>query len=182
MNVFAYIQKLPNVSGDDIATLDAHLAQVPMRLFAMCIEPETKQASLVLMSSFTEKLGHWAQHNMEALYSLTSLTQLIDLVRCGFVIKDYQAKNLNLLVKLKQGNLDVPDYTRNFNVYHSFWKSEISENKLTYLNFMGLRFGPLRADFMSAYSLEKFNSLSELQMLVVRSNLCRLPSTSRIDS
>jgi hypothetical protein len=72
LNVSAYIEKLPYVIGDDIAALDAHLAQAPMRLTAMGVDPETKQASsLILMSSFTGKLAHWAQHNTEALYSLT---------------------------------------------------------------------------------------------------------------
>jgi hypothetical protein len=47
---------------------------------------------------------------------------------------------------------------------------------------MDLRFGPLRADLMLAYSLEKVNSLSELQLRGARSNLCRLPATSRVDS
>ena len=61
LNVFAYIQKLPNILGDDITTLDAHLAQAPMRLKTMGVDPKTKQASLILMSSFAGKLGHWAQ-------------------------------------------------------------------------------------------------------------------------
>ena len=61
LNVFAYIQKLPNVNGDDILELDAHLAQAPMRLTSIGDDLETKQASLILMSSFTRKLGHWAQ-------------------------------------------------------------------------------------------------------------------------
>ena len=47
---------------------------------------------------------------------------------------------------------------------------------------MGLRSCPLRADLMSAYSLGKFNSLSELQLHAARINLCRLPSTSRVDA
>ncbi len=42
MNVSAYIQKLPNVHGDDISALDAHLTQAPMRLTAMGVDPETK--------------------------------------------------------------------------------------------------------------------------------------------
>ena len=75
-----------------------------MRLTSMGVDLETKQASLILMSSFTGKLGHWAQHNTEALYMLTSVTQLVDLLRSSFVIKDYQAKNLKLLVILEQGN------------------------------------------------------------------------------
>ena len=42
INVSAYIQKLPNVTGDDIATLDAHSAQAPMRLTTMGVDPESK--------------------------------------------------------------------------------------------------------------------------------------------
>ncbi len=94
------------------------------------------------------------------------------------MIKDYQAKNLNLLVKLEQGNSDVPDYTLKFNDYYRFWKPEVSEKIGTYLYIMGLRFGPLRADLILAYSLGKFNSLAELQLHAARSNLCRLPTTS----
>jgi hypothetical protein len=92
------------------------------------------------MSSFTGKLGHWAQHNIGDSYNLTCVTQLVDLVRSSCVIKDYQAENLNLLVKMKQGNSDVPDYTRKFNDYHSFWKSEISEKKLNLLIHYGSTF------------------------------------------
>ena len=161
-NVSAYIQKLPNITGDDISELDAHLAQASMRLTTMGVDLATKQASLILMSSFTGKLRHWEQHNAEALFSLTFVTQLVDLVRSSFVIKDYQGENSILLVKLKQGNSDVPDYTRKFNDYHSFWKSEIFEKFGTYLYIMGLDSGSLRADLMSVYSLGQFNSLSEL--------------------
>ena len=88
LNISAYIQKLPNVTGDDISKLDAFLAHAFMRLTSMGVESETKQAILILKSSFIRKLGHWAQHNNEVLYSLTSITQLVDLVRSSFVIKD----------------------------------------------------------------------------------------------
>ncbi len=67
------------------------------------------------MSSFIGKLGHWAQRNTKALYSVTYVTDLVDLIRYSFVLKDYQAENLQLLVKLEQDNLDVFDYTRKFN-------------------------------------------------------------------
>ena len=81
----------------------------------MGVDPATKQTSLVLMFSFTGKLGHWAQQNTEALYSLTCVTPLVDLVRSSFVIKHYQAENLNLLVELEQGNLDILDCTKDSN-------------------------------------------------------------------
>jgi len=149
----------------------------------MGVDPATKQASLFLISSFTGKLRHWAQHNTEALYSLNFVTQLVDLLRYGFVIKDYQAKNLNLLVKLEQGYSDVPDYTRKFNDYHSFWKSEISEIKFwnLFVHYMSL-FWTFDSRLTVSLFLGKFKSLSELQLHAARSNLCRLPTTSRVDS
>jgi len=41
-NISAYIQKLPDVTGDDIPELDAHLAQSSMRLTPMGVVFETK--------------------------------------------------------------------------------------------------------------------------------------------
>jgi len=120
LDVSAYIQKLPNVNGDNISELDAHLAQALMRLTTMGVDLKTKQASSILMSSFIRKLGHWAQQNTEAFYSLNYGNQLVDLVRSSFVIKYDQAENLNLLVKLEQGHLDIPYYTIKFKYYHSF--------------------------------------------------------------
>jgi hypothetical protein len=116
------------------------------------------------------------------VYTLTSVTQLVDLVSSSFVLKYIQAESLNLLVKLEHGNLDIPDYTRKFNDYHSFWKSEVSQKIGTYLHIMGLRSKPLRADLMSAYSLGKFNCSSELQLHAARRILCRLTTTFLMDS
>ena len=98
------------------------------------------------------------------------------------MIKDYQAENYHLLVKLEQCNLDVSKYTRMFNDYHSFWKTEISEKYATYFYIMVLRSRPLRADIMSPYSIGKLFFLLELKLHVARSNLCRLPATSRGDT
>ena len=71
------------------------------------------------------------------------------------MIKDYQTDILQVLVKLEQGNLDVSDYAQKFNGYHnSFRKTKISEKFATCLYIVGFRFGPLRAELISAYSLE----------------------------
>ena len=42
LNVFAFIQKVPKVIGDDISKLDNHLAQTPMRPTSMGVDPKTK--------------------------------------------------------------------------------------------------------------------------------------------
>jgi hypothetical protein len=174
-----YIQKLPNVNGDNLNELDSHLAQAPIKLTAMGVDPDTKQASLILMSSFTGKLGHWAQQNTEVLYNLNSVSQLVDFVRSSFVVKDYQAEHLQLLIKCEQNGHDISEYIRKFNDSFSFWKSDISEKCAVYLFVLGLRSGPLRADLMSAYGLGKFKSLSELQLHASRSTLSRLPTVTQ---
>jgi hypothetical protein len=68
MYVSAYIQNLPNVTCDDMLELDVHLTHAPMRLPVIGVDLEFKQASLILMSSFTWRLGHWAQQDTEVLY------------------------------------------------------------------------------------------------------------------
>jgi hypothetical protein len=148
----------------------------------MGVDPNTKQASLIVMASFSGKLGHWAQHHTEALYNLNSVSQLTDFVRSSFVIKDYQVEHLQHLVRIEQSNLDISEYTRKFNDSHSFWKSDISEKFSVYLFILGLRSGQLRAELMSGYGLNKFKSLSELQLHAARSNLVRLPPIQRTES
>ena len=76
------------MNGDNLTELDSHLAQAPIKLTAMGVDSDTIQASLILMSSFTGKLGHWAQQNNEILYNLNSVSQLVDFVRSSFVEKD----------------------------------------------------------------------------------------------
>ena len=61
LSVSNYIPKLPNVNGDNLTELDSHLAQAPIKLTTMGVDPDTRQARLILMYSFTGKLGHWAQ-------------------------------------------------------------------------------------------------------------------------
>jgi hypothetical protein len=89
----------------------------------MDVDPNTRQASLILMSSLTGKLGHWAHQNTEVLYNLKYVPQLVEFVRSSFVVKDYQAKHLQLLIKIEQTGIDISDYIRKFNDSYSFWKS-----------------------------------------------------------
>jgi hypothetical protein len=171
-----YIQKLPNVNGDNLNELDSHLAQAPIKFTSMGIDPDTRQASLILMSSFTGKLGHWAHQNTEVLYNRNSVSQFVDFVRSSFVVKDYQAEHLQLLIKCEQNGPHHSEYIRKFNDSYSFWKSEISEKCAVYLFVLGLRSGPLRADLMFAYGLRKFKSLCELPLHASRSILSRFPT------
>ena len=92
----------------------------------MGVDPDTRQSNLILMPSFTGKLGHWAQQNIDVLYNFNFVSQLVDFVRSSFVVKDYQAEHLQLLIKVEQNGLDISEYIRKFNDSYSFWKSKIS--------------------------------------------------------
>jgi hypothetical protein len=109
VNVSNYTRKLPNVNGDNLTELDSHLAQAPIKLRGMGIDLDTRLAGLILMSSFTGKFGQWAQQNTEVLYNLNSVSQLVELLRSGFVVKDYQAEHLQLLTKIEQNGLYISD-------------------------------------------------------------------------
>jgi hypothetical protein len=120
VSVSNYIQKLPNVNGDNLPELDSHLAHAPIKLVAMGVDHDTRQPNLTLMSTFTGKLGHWAQQNTEVLYNLNSASQLVEFVRSSFVVKDYQAEHLQLLIKIEQNGLEISDYIRTFSDSYSF--------------------------------------------------------------
>jgi hypothetical protein len=126
-NVSNYVQKLPNVNADNLAELNSHLAQAPIKLTTMSVDHETKQANSILMFSFTGKLRHWAHQTTEILYNLHFVSQIVEFVRSSFVVKDHQAEPLQLLIKTKQNSVDILDDIRKFNDSYSFWKSEISE-------------------------------------------------------
>jgi hypothetical protein len=57
VSVSNYIQKLPNVNGDNLIELDSHLARAPIKRTAMGVDLDTRQAILILMSSFMGKRG-----------------------------------------------------------------------------------------------------------------------------
>jgi len=115
-----YIQKLSHVNGDNLIELDSHLAQASIKLTTMGFDPDTRQANLILMSSFTGKLGHWAQQNTEVLYNLNFVSQLVDFGRSRFVVKDCHNDYLQLLIKAEQNGLEISDYIHKFNDSYSF--------------------------------------------------------------
>jgi len=74
VSISNYIQKLPNANRVNLTERDSHLAQAPIKLTSMVVDPNTRQASLILMSSFTGKLGHWAHHNTDVLYNVNYMS------------------------------------------------------------------------------------------------------------
>jgi len=47
------VRKLSNANGDNLDDLDPHLAQTPMKLTTMGVDPKTKQVTFILISCFT---------------------------------------------------------------------------------------------------------------------------------
>ncbi len=73
----------------------------------------------MLVSSFTRKLGNWASDHNTEIYELQTMEELINYVRVGFSIEDVEGKNLYYLIRLKQGDKSLTDYTQEFNNSYS---------------------------------------------------------------
>ncbi len=60
------------------------MKQSKLKIQEFGINPDSNQAVVVLVSSFTCKLGNWASDHSAEIYDLKTLDELIDYVRVVF--------------------------------------------------------------------------------------------------
>ncbi len=110
-----FLQEMEHCNGEDSIKLNNHLKQFKMKIKGFWINPDSNQVVVVLVFSFTGKLGNWpSDHNAE-IYDLKTLDELIAYVRVGFSIEDVEGKSLYSLIRVKQGDKSLTDYTQEFN-------------------------------------------------------------------
>ena len=81
--------------------------------------------------------------------------------------------NLYSLIKLDQFDKSLHEYTQEFNSSYSYWKDDISVKADAYLYIGGLKIGALRADLMTNWKVDKYDSLLTLQNDVAKNSLWR---------
>ena len=88
--------------------------------------------------------------------------------------------NLHSLIKIDQFYIFLHGYTQEFNISYSYWKDDISVMAASYLNIGGLKVGALRADLMTSWQADKYDSLIFCMMIMLRI-VCgaRLPNIFR---
>jgi len=84
VNMSRFWQKLEHCNGEDSTKLHNHLKQSRLKIQGFGINPDSKQAVVVLFSSFTRKLGNWASNHSTEIYELATMDDLINYIRVGF--------------------------------------------------------------------------------------------------
>jgi len=100
VNMSRFLQKLEHCNGDDLTKLHNHLKESRLKIQGFEINPDSKHVVVVLVSSFTGKLGNWASNHSTEIYELATVDDLIDYIRVGFSIEDAEGKNLYILLRL----------------------------------------------------------------------------------
>ena len=86
VNMSRLLQNLEHCNGEDSTKLHNHLKHSRLKIQGFRINPNSKQAVVVLVSSFTWKLGNWASNHSTEIYELATVDDRIDYIRIGFSI------------------------------------------------------------------------------------------------
>ena len=87
-NMYSFWPILEHCNGDDSTKLHNHLKQVERKIRGSGINPDSNQDVVVLVSSFSSKIGDQASNNNSEIYEVRRMDELIKYVRVGFSIED----------------------------------------------------------------------------------------------
>ena len=141
-----FLQELEYINKEDSTKLHNHLKQSRLKIREFGINPDSKQIVVVLVSSFTRKQGKWASYHSTEIYNIATVDDLIDYIRVGFSIEDVEGKNVNILLRLEQGEKYLHDYTQEFDTSYAWWKKSIGIKAAVYVYIGELENGSFRAD------------------------------------
>jgi len=110
-----FLQILELCSGENVEVLHDHLKQSKFKLKGLNVDPYSKEAVTVGVSSFTGSLGNSAANQSYEICKLDSIDALTAYVRVSFSNKDLEGKNLYSLIKLNQRNKSLSGFTQEFN-------------------------------------------------------------------
>ncbi len=82
-NVSRFLQKMEHCNEEDSVKLNNYLKQSKLKIQGFGINLDSNQAVVVLVSSFTCKLGNWASDHSAEIYDLKTLEVTIRLRSCG---------------------------------------------------------------------------------------------------
>jgi hypothetical protein len=148
-NMSRFLQKLEHCSVENAEKLHNRLKQSNLKIKGFGIDPNSREAVTVVVSSFTGHLGNWAGGHADEILKLDNIDSLTAYVRVSFSNDDLEGMKLYVLIKLDQFDKSLHKYTQEFNSSYSYWKDDISVKAAAYLYIGGLRVGALRADLMT---------------------------------
>jgi len=165
--------KLEHCSGENAEKIHNHLKQSKLKIKGFGIDPNSREAVTVVVSSFTGHLGNWAAYHADEILLLDNIDALTAYVRISFCNEELEGMNLYSLMKLYQLDKSLYEYTQEFNSSYSYWKNDISVKAGAYLYIVGLKVIALRTDLMTNCHVSKYESLLTLKNDVAKNCLWR---------
>ena len=114
-NLSCFLHKLEHCSGENAEVLHNHLKQQMLEIKEFGVEPNSREAITVVVSSFTGYSSNLVAYHADEIFKLDNIDALTAYVRVGFSDEDLEGKNLYSLYKLDQFNKSLYEYTQEFN-------------------------------------------------------------------
>jgi hypothetical protein len=172
-NLSRFLQKLELCNGENPEYLHDHLKQSKLKVKGFGVDPNSREAVTVVVSSFTGSLGNWAADHADEIYKLDSIDALTAYARVSFSNKYLEGKNLYSLIKLDKGDKSLHEYTQEFNSSYSCWKDDIAVKVAVYMYIGGLKNGSVRAGLIFNWQFGKYATLMDFQNDVATNSLWR---------
>jgi hypothetical protein len=138
-NLSRFLQKLELCTGENAEIIHDHLKQSNLKIEGFGVDPNSKEAVTVVVSSFTGSLGDWAADHYDDIFKLDSIDAWTAYVRVSFSNEDLEGKDLFSLIKLDKVDKSLHEYTQEFNNSYSYWKDDISMKIASYMYIGKLR-------------------------------------------
>ncbi len=105
------MQKLKHCTGEDTEELHETLKHLNLKVRGYGIDPNSREAVTVVVSSLMGQLGKSAANHAEEIIKLNSIDALTAYVRVSFTNKDLEGKKIYTLIKLDRSDKSLHEYT-----------------------------------------------------------------------
>jgi hypothetical protein len=116
--MYRFLQKLEHCSGENAEKLHNHSKQFKLKIKGFGIDPNSREAVTIIVSSLTGNSGNWVADHADEIFKLDNIEALIAYVRVRFSNEDLEVMNLYSPFKLDQFDKSLHEYTQEFNNYY----------------------------------------------------------------
>jgi hypothetical protein len=106
-----FLHNLEYCSGENAKNFHDNLKQSKLKNKGFGIDPNSREAGTVIVSSFTGHLSDWAANHADELLKLDNIDALTAYVRVSFSNEDLEGMHLYSLIKFDQADKSLHEYT-----------------------------------------------------------------------
>jgi hypothetical protein len=166
-----FLHKIEHCSRENAEILHNHSKHSKLKIEEFWVDSNPRETVTIAVSFFAGQLGHWDADHDDTIFKLDNIDALTAYVRASFSNADLKDNNLYALLKLFEFDESLREYTQEFNSSYSYWKDDISSKAAAYMYIASLKVGALRADLITTWQVDKYDSLIALQNYAAKNSL-----------